>query len=94
MEGPFLQELDQTQWQHTGMPVTTLIREWSDGSVDALVVLSPDIAYGRRDNSSKRLVEQKSGKAVEVARFMQRLPAPGTPGAPSDELPDPIEPVK
>lgn len=86
-EDEFLKELDPTQWKRIGNPaVTTVAREWSDGSVDTLIVLSPDTAYYRRDDPRLGLVKQDRGNAVEMARFVQHLPAPGTPGAPNEEI--------
>jgi hypothetical protein len=82
----FLQELDLAQWTRTGMPVVTMIREWPDGSVDTLIVLNPDTAYGRRDDSRQQPVKQERGTADEVARVMQNLPAPGAPGAPREPI--------
>jgi hypothetical protein len=87
----FFQELDLAQWKRTGLPVVTMIREWPDGSVDTLIVLSPDTAYGRREDGQQRPMKQERGTANEVARLMQHLPAPGTPGAPSEPIPERFE---
>jgi hypothetical protein len=93
---PYLRELDPTQWTRSTTPVMdTLLRRWSDGSLDTLIVLNPDVAHVRRDDGRGRKVKDDNGTAVEMARFIQHLPAPGTPGAPSGEVPDPaIEPMK
>jgi hypothetical protein len=89
----FLQELDVAQWKRTGMPVITMVREWPDGSVDTLIVLNSDTAYGRREDGHHRPMKQERGAANEVARLMQQLPLPGTPGAPDEPIPDRSEPM-
>jgi hypothetical protein len=86
---PYLDELDPRQWTLTRTAaMDTVLRGWDDGSVDTLIVLSPETAVGQRDNHLGRAVHQERGRAVETARVMQRLPAPGTPDAPVDELPE------
>lgn len=86
---PYLHELDQGQWTRTRTPVMdTLVRAWDDGSVDTLVVLTDELAYGQRDNHHGRAVHRERGAAVETARLMQQLPPPGTPEAPVAELPE------
>jgi hypothetical protein len=86
---PYLHELDPREWRRTSTPVMdTVIRAWDDGSVDTLVVLSDELAYGQRDNHRGRAVLRERGGAVGMARLMQHLPAPGTPDAPVDELPE------
>ncbi len=84
---PFLHELDPDQWTYSGTAVVkTLVRPWPDGSEDTLIVLSPDSAYVRRDDPGKGLVKQERGTAVEMARLIQHVPAPGTPDAPNDPI--------
>jgi hypothetical protein len=86
---PYLHELDPRQWNRTITPIMdTLVRAWDDGSVDTLVVLTDELAYGQRDNHRGRAVHRERGPAVGTARLMQHLPAPGTPDAPIDELPE------
>lgn len=84
---PYLHQLDPRQWKRTSTPVMdTVVRAWDDGSVDTLVVLTDELAYGRRDNYRGQAVHRERGAAVETARLMQQLPAPGIPDAPVDEL--------
>ena len=40
-----------------------------------------------------RKVKEVSGTAIEMARLIQHTPPPGAPGAPNEELRDPIEPM-
>lgn len=86
---PYLHALDRAQWTRTSTPVMdTLVRAWDDGSVDTLVVLADELAFGQRDNHRGRAVHRERGGAVEMARMMQELPPPGAPDAPFDELPE------
>ncbi|MFC4859468.1 hypothetical protein [Actinophytocola glycyrrhizae] len=86
---PYLHELDPSQWKRTSTPIMdTAVRAWDDGSIDTLVVLTDELAYGQRDNHHGRAVHRERGSAADMAQLMQRLPAPGTPDAPVDELPE------
>lgn len=86
---PYLHELDPRHWNRTSTPIMdTLVRARDDGSVDTLVVLTDEVAYGQRDNHCGRAVHRERGPAVDTARLMQHLPAPGTPDAPVGELPE------
>jgi hypothetical protein len=62
--------------------VLTAVRGWPDGSTDTLAFLSPDTAYGRRDDANERPVWAAKGTAEQVAAAIRELNAP---------IPDPAD---
>jgi hypothetical protein len=71
--------LSQDHWVISSVPgMITATRQWSDGSQDTVLVLSPEIAYARRDDPSGRLVWHRKGPVGEVVAAAQYLnpPAP------------------
>lgn len=79
------------QWEITPVPGmgVTATRRWSDESLDTVLVFSPDSTYARRDDAAKRLVWKMRGTVETVLQAAQDLPPPGSPGAPTDPIPDP-----
>lgn len=81
------------QWKITPVPgMLTANRDWSDGSRDTVIVLSPDSTYARRDDHAKNLVWQTRGTVETVVKAAQDLAPPKSPGAPRDPIRDPTEP--
>jgi len=60
----------------------TVTRGWPDGSVDTLIILSPETAYGRRDDSRERQVWAVKGSAEQIVAAARAVPAPFAPNAP------------
>lgn len=60
----------------------TVTRGWPDGSVDTLIILSSETAYGRRDDSSERQVWAVRGSVQQIVAAAVALPAPFAPNAP------------
>lgn len=59
-------------------------RGWPDGSADTLIILSPETAYGRREDPGKRQVWQARGSVEEVVAAAREVAAPDAPDAPDD----------
>jgi hypothetical protein len=66
------------QWKITAVPgMLTAVRLWPDGSVDTVLVLSPEHTFGRRDDGANRLMWQTMGSVDAVVRATQDLAPPG-----------------
>lgn len=82
--------LDPNVW-HISYSTPRMIkveREWSDGTIDTLVVHSPEIAFAWRQHPVKGLVWRDEGAVGAVAAAVNDQPAPGKPDAPDTPLPD------
>lgn len=72
------------QWSVVPSPgCLTASRGWPDGSVDTLIILSVNIAYGRREDARQRQVWAVRGTVDQVAALLIDLPAPFEPNAPT-----------
>ena len=65
----------------TGLMIVTLA--WEDGTVDTLMLLSPDRAYGVRESADGRQPWSTNGTLQQVIDLARRdLVSPDSPGAP------------
>jgi hypothetical protein len=76
---------DDASWRVVPSPgCVTVTRGWPDGSVDTLIILSPETAYGRRDNAREQQVWAVRGTAAQVVAAVREVPPPFAPNAPTD----------
>lgn len=88
-----LDRLDLEEWVVTPMPgAVTSSRQWSDGSVDTVILLSAETAYGHRRNPAGDTVWALKGSMDEVIGAALSLARPGSPGAPREPIPERTEP--
>jgi len=63
--------------------ITTVTRAWEDGTVDTLMLLSPDSAYGVRESADSRQPWSAKGTLQQVIELARRdLVSPDSPHAP------------
>lgn len=71
------------RWRVVPSPgCVTMTRGWPDGSVDTLVLLSPDSAYAVREDSQGRRPWSMRGTLELIVGHVRRLVAPDHPDAP------------
>jgi hypothetical protein len=88
-----LDRLDLEQWVITPITgATTSTRRWSDGSVDTVILLSAETAYGHRRDPAGETVWTLKGTVDEVIGAALSLAPPQSPGAPSAPTPERTEP--
>lgn len=76
---------DDDRWRVTpSRGCVTVTRGWPDGSVDTLIILSPETAYARRDDAGNRQVWAVRGTVEQIVTAARDVPAPGAPDAPDD----------
>lgn len=76
---------DDDRWRVVPSPgCVTVTRGWPDGSVDTLIILSPETAYGRRDDACERQVWAVRGTVEQIVTAARDVPPPFAPNAPSD----------
>lgn len=70
------------RWRVVPSPgCVTMTRGWPDGSVDTLVLLSPDSAYAVREDSQGRRPWSIRGKLDQIVDQARSLAAPDSPDA-------------
>ena len=75
---------DDDRWRVVPSPgCITVTRGWPDGSVDTLIILSTETAYGRRDDAREHQVWAIKGTVEEIVEAARDVPAPFAPNAPS-----------
>ena len=76
---------NDSQWRVVPSPgCVTVTRGWPDGSVDTLIILSPETAYGRRDDARERQVWAVKGTVEQIVAAARDVPPPLAPNAPTD----------
>lgn len=75
---------DDERWRVEPTPgVTMVMRGWPDGTVDTLMLLSPDLAYGiRRDPQGGEPWSMGPAPAEHILYHARRLLPPDDPDAP------------
>lgn len=61
---------------------THVVRRWQDGTVDTVILLSPDTAYALREDPQGRRPWSMAGTRQQIIDHAQNLAAPGSPDAP------------
>jgi hypothetical protein len=88
-----LERLDPEEWAITPIPgAVTSTRQWSDGSVDTVILLSTETAYGHRRDPDGQTVWALKGSVGEVISAALRLAPPKSPDAPGEPIPERTEP--
>jgi hypothetical protein len=88
-----LDRLDLEEWVITPITgATTSTRRWSDGSVDTVILLSAETAYGHRRDPAGDTVWALKGSVDEVIDAALGLAPPESPGTPSEPIPERTEP--
>jgi hypothetical protein len=73
------------RWQITPAPgCLTATRAWPDGSADTLVILSPETAYGRREDPRGRQVWSVRGTVEKIVAAAVDVAPPFALNAPND----------
>lgn len=82
--------LDDERWMPQPAPSITLVqRSWPDGTVDTLILLSAEIAYGvRRDAQGREPWLMGPGAAEQIIGHARKLLPPDHPDAPKALRPD------
>lgn len=62
----------------------TVTRAWPDGSADTLIILSPETAYGRREDARRRQVWSVRGTVERIVAAAVDLAPPFAVNAPND----------
>jgi hypothetical protein len=63
-------------------------RGWPDGSADTLIILSPETAYGLREDPQRRQVWSVRGTVEQIVNAARDLAAPFAPGALTEPVPE------
>lgn len=76
--------LDDDHWRVVPSPgCVTVTRGWPDGSVDTLILLGPDTAYGVREDPQGGRPWSRRGTLQQIVDLARRLVGPDHPDAPN-----------
>lgn len=76
-----------SRWRIVTSPgCVTITRGWLDGSVDTLIILSPETAHARRDDATGCQVWAAGDTVDKIITAVRELPAPFAPEAPRQPL--------
>jgi hypothetical protein len=75
--------VSDSRWRIVPSPgCVTITRGWLDGSVDTLIILSPETAHARRYDAFGCQVWAVGDTVDKIITAVRQLPAPLTPDAP------------